>query len=310
MSVSRPKVSVVMSVFNGETYLRAAIDSILNQTLRDFEFVIVDDGSTDSSVEIVKSYNDPRIRLRPQKNQGLAAALNNGVAVAQAEYIARMDQDDISHLGRLETEYRYLLENPDVGLVGTWICIIDDKGGVFAETKEPTTPREIRRRILTYNCFNHGSVMFLKSVFERAGGYGVEYPESTPVEDYGLWLRMLQICDGANIPQFLYFWRKHSTSISSIQKVDQRTQRILVSQKYIRLMIQNLENNRSRRKDLAQCYLGLATTYYQQRAMGECRRHLLRAISLDPLVSFDAYRYFAFSLIGKELRAWLRRRQG
>jgi glycosyltransferase involved in cell wall biosynthesis len=114
-----PKVTVLMSVYNGEEHLREAIDSILNQTYKNFEFLIIDDGSTDGSVNIIRSYLDPRIRLiKNKKNIGITRSLNKGLKLARGEYIARMDDDDIAFPERLEKQVRFLNEHVNVGLVG------------------------------------------------------------------------------------------------------------------------------------------------------------------------------------------------
>ncbi len=296
-----------MSVYNGEEFIRTAIESILNQTLKDFEFIIIDDGCTDKSPDIIESFKDSRIRLFRQTNQGLSTALNNGIAQARAEYIARMDADDISVNQRLELEYNFLKMNPIVGLVGTWISIIDSNGDVITEKDEPTSPEEIKRRMMTYNCFNHGSVMFRKSIFDQAHGYSTMYPESTPVEDYALWLRMLKFCDGANIPINLYLWRQHASSISSIQSQSQQDQKRLVSQMYIKSLIEALEKKENQRQELAYCHYSLGTIYYYQREMEESRKHLLRAIKLDPLVSAKIYRYLGLSFFSRALLEKMRR---
>ena len=307
MSNSNPEVSVVLPLYNGEKYLQEAIDSILRQTFPDFELVILDDGSTDTSSAIAKSYNDPRIRFYRQENAGLAAALNNAIGYAKGKYIARMDQDDISSEKRLEIEHRFLEENIAIGLVGTWISIIDDRGKLVAHKKEPVTPHEIRRKIQTYNCFNHGTVMFRRSVYDQAGGYLVAFPESTPNEDYSLWLRMLEFCEGENIPQFLYFWRRHPESISSMHRESQQGQRVLLSQRYITLMIERLQKDEHHKRELAYCYYSLGKIYYHQRKTAECRENLLKAIHLDPLVAAKAYFYLGISFISKGLADRIRR---
>ena len=117
-----------MSVYNGEKYLREAIDSILNQTFKDFEFIIVNDGSTDNSLKIIKSYNDPRITIINQKNTGLAKALNEGIKIAKGKFIARMDADDISEPERFKKEYKFMHVHDECVALGTNAIIIDENG--------------------------------------------------------------------------------------------------------------------------------------------------------------------------------------
>src|ERR1039458_2059372 len=120
-----PAVSVVMSVYNGKESIRDAVNSILSQSFKDFEFIIIDDGSTDGSADIIESIKDERIILLKQENSGLSVALNNGIKISGAKYIARMDADDISMDTRLEKEYNVLENNSEIGIVGTFITLIN-----------------------------------------------------------------------------------------------------------------------------------------------------------------------------------------
>ncbi|HAS7841575.1 TPA: glycosyltransferase family 2 protein, partial [Vibrio cholerae] len=126
--MSSPKISVVMSVYNGEKYLGEAIDSILKQTFSDFEFIIINDGSTDKTLEIIKSYmkKDDRIVLVSRENKGLIVSLNEGLDLAKGQYIARMDADDISIKSRFEKQIEFLDSNPDIGVCGTWVEVFGE----------------------------------------------------------------------------------------------------------------------------------------------------------------------------------------
>ena len=128
MSAHTPELSVVMAIYNGREFLREAIDSVLSQTMRDFEFVIVDDGSTDGSHSIVESYSDPRIRIISQENTGLAQALNNGISESKGEFIARMDQDDICLPERFAVQLEFLKNHHDVVAVGCGAIYMDESG--------------------------------------------------------------------------------------------------------------------------------------------------------------------------------------
>src|SRR3989344_927550 len=157
--MNKPSVSVLMSTYNGAVYLRQAINSILNQTFTDFEFIIVDDNSTDNSGEILRSYNDPRIRIiQNNKNIGLTKSLNKGLKEAQGKYIARMDADDVSLLDRLKEQYNFLEAHPTIALVGSWAESMDEYGIVTEIRKVPTDPETIRFELVLRNCFFHSSV--------------------------------------------------------------------------------------------------------------------------------------------------------
>jgi glycosyltransferase involved in cell wall biosynthesis len=127
-----PKVSVVMSVYNNESYIREAVESVLNQSFKDFEFIIINDGSTDRTREILTSYTDERIRLFDQENRGLTISLNRGLSLAKGSYIARMDGDDISDPERFAEEVRFLEQNEKIGLIGTYAHRIDEQGRIVS----------------------------------------------------------------------------------------------------------------------------------------------------------------------------------
>ena len=164
----KPLISVVMSVFNSELYVKEAIDSILNQTFEDFEFIILDDGSTDKSVDIIQGYTDSRIRFfQNDKNLGLRGSLNRGLQLAEGKYIARMDSDDIAVERRFEIQVKYLEQHPDVVMCGGNVHYLID--GKIKRNKEifPCSFQEIRIALLRYNCFFHPTVM-LRTDFIRA----------------------------------------------------------------------------------------------------------------------------------------------
>lgn len=180
------KVSVVMSVFNQERYLSTAIDSILNQSYTDFEFIIVNDGSTDSSNEIILGYKDKRIGLIQQENSGLPAALNMAISKAKGDFIARMDADDIAHPSRIEKQIEYLNQNPGVDLIGSSVRLIGEEGELFGVEDVPTRPEDINK-CLTYRCIvYHPTFFFKKEVFKKVGGYRKEFINA---QDYDFLLR-------------------------------------------------------------------------------------------------------------------------
>ena len=216
----KPRVTVLMSVYNGEKYLREAIDSILGQTFKDFEFLILDDGSTDSSAEIIRSYSDPRIRLiQNEKNIGLTRSLNKGLKLANAQYIARMDADDISLPERLEKQTAFLFKNLGYGVVGSSYYHIDGSGKRGPLIRVLTKNSEIQKELKKKNWFGHGSVMMRRDAVLEAGGYDERYKYA---QDYDLWLRIAKAYRLANIEQPLYCWRVTPFCISERKKAEQK----------------------------------------------------------------------------------------
>lgn len=207
-----PCVSVLMPVYNAERFLKSAVDSILSQSFSDFELVAINDGSTDSSLDILESYSDQRIRIISNtRNLGLITTLNNGLKEARAEYVARMDADDVSHPERLEKQVRYLDKNPNTVMVGSWGIYIDEAGCNLFPIQPPHHSKEMRKALFKFNCFIHPSVMFRKIPVLSAGGYN---EKAQHAEDYDLWLRLSESFSLANIPEVLVSYRIHADQIS------------------------------------------------------------------------------------------------
>lgn len=201
----KPKVSLVMSVYNQDKFLKEAIKSILSQTFKDFEFLILDDASIDESLTVIKSFKDKRIRLfTNKKRHGLTKGLNFLISKARGDYLCRMDADDISIATRLKEQVEYLERYPQFVLVGSFAKIINEKGRTVGEFRYPTGYQEIRRVILSYNPFIHSSVMFRKKALEKIGRYDEDLFYS---QDYDLFLRFVVKCPCANLAKFLLKFR-------------------------------------------------------------------------------------------------------
>ena len=196
-------VSVVMPVYNGAKYLNESIDSILQQTFSDFEFIIINDGSTDNSLEIIKSYNDERIVLINQENQGVATSLNNGIKIAKGEYIARMDADDISYDDRFRIQVNFLKNNPDVIIVGSNADVIDKDGNFVYTTNKPLVNVSLKNKLSLDSPFIHPSVMMGEKVLAKAG----LYPNTPIAQDLFLFNRMSNFGNYANIRMPLIKYR-------------------------------------------------------------------------------------------------------
>lgn len=209
---SNPDISVIMGVYNGEGYLKESIESILNQTYPHFEFLIINDCSTDHSKDIILSYKDSRIRLiNNESNLGLARSLIKGIELAKGEFIARHDADDISLPTRLERQVNYLKQHAHIGLVGSYFIVIDEMGNFLYNVNPPASPAALKRELGFRNPIAHGSTLFRKICLEKIGTYRVEFKES---EDYDLWLRLSEHFDLALVPELLYKWRMHIESAS------------------------------------------------------------------------------------------------
>lgn len=218
---SQPLVSVVMSVYNGESYLTDAINSIIRQSFEDFELIVIDDSSTDNTLEILNQFVkiDSRIRIIAQNSRvGLTRSLINGLSKARGVLIARHDADDISVRERFANQVEYLNKHTDFGLIGTAVTRIDSYGKEIAHPIVIRGNKKIKRLLRGGNVFAHGSVMVRKKVIETVGGYrsGFSY-----AQDYDLWLRIAEVCCLDNLPNRLYLWRTHSSGISEEKQFEQ-----------------------------------------------------------------------------------------
>jgi glycosyltransferase involved in cell wall biosynthesis len=214
-----PSVSVVMGVYNGDKHLREAVDSILAQTFADFEFIIINDGSTDGTRAILESYRDPRIVLVNQENVGLTKSLNRGMALAKGSYIARQDADDVSMPDRLQTQIDFLNANPNIALVGSAVQVIDGDGSHLAIFRNPCDYPTIREKLQQYNCFWHGSVIFRRSCLAVLTGYTELFATA---QDYDLWLRFAEKYEIANLETPLYSYRFNPEAVTFKKIVPQR----------------------------------------------------------------------------------------
>jgi glycosyltransferase involved in cell wall biosynthesis len=215
-AITTPQLSVIMPVYNAALYLREAIDSVLNQTFTNYEFIIVDDGSSDGSVSIIKSYTDDRIQfIQNPTNLGLITTLNNAIKHCKGKYIARMDADDVCVADRFLLQYNYLEQHSDVLLLGTFFKIIGNDAVVIL----PTTHDELKFNLLAGNKICHPSVVMRTSFFANENNYySANYAHA---EDYELWTRIAQVGKIENLPIALLNYRMHATQVSSVKQAEQ-----------------------------------------------------------------------------------------
>ena len=233
-----PAVSVVMSVRDGERYLAAAIESVLSQTLRDLELVVIDDGSTDSSPRILAAYasDDDRVVVHRHENAGLAISLNRGIGYARAPLIARLDADDVAWPRRLELQLEFLERNPRIGLVGGAVAFVDEHDRQFAEVRYPTTDAEIRRAFSSTTPFVHSAVMMRREAYDAVGGYRAAL---LPAEDLDLWIRIAAVSKLANLAETVVSYRIH-TGQSSLAELERQSIAVLAARVAWRVRAQGL----------------------------------------------------------------------
>jgi glycosyltransferase involved in cell wall biosynthesis len=187
--MSSPVISVVMPAYNCAGFLRESLDSLVGQTFSDFELIIINDGSTDNTADIIRSYKDDRIiYAENSKNEGLAFTLNRGIDLARGHYIARMDGDDICLPQRFQQQFNFFNAHPHVEILAAWIELMDEDGkfiGYWAEEKNANTPQKIRSQLAKDNCIAHPTVMAKADLLKK-----YKYNTAQSAEDYDLWLRI------------------------------------------------------------------------------------------------------------------------
>ena len=210
--IAKPLVSIILPVYNAEKYLAVAIQSILSQTYTNFELIILNDGSTDHSKEVVFSFQDSRIRYYEHENRGLANTLNKGISLAKGVYIARQDNDDISHPERLFHQVNFLESNSEIVMLGSFAQIIDEEGNDTGRIHRHATRSENCKLDLIFdNPFVHSSVMFRKEAVQNIGAYD---SSSDFFEDHNLWSRLSYDKKLANESRFLLKYREVSSGMS------------------------------------------------------------------------------------------------
>lgn len=213
-NIHQPAISVLLPVYNAERYVHEAVESVLKQTFEDFELIILDDGSTDTSLEILKEFavKDERVRIISRENKGLVPTLNELAAEASGQYLARMDADDICLPERFEKQVAFLENHQGHVLVGCWIEAINEKGQPILISKRPTDHDEIDKAHLAgKSSISHPTALIVREAFNKTRGYDNDFIHA---EDMDLWLRLAEIGKIANISDVLVKYRLHDGSIS------------------------------------------------------------------------------------------------
>lgn len=238
-SSTPPMISVIMPIYNGELFLREAIDSILNQTYTNFEFIIIDDGSTDQTAAILNTYSDPRIiRITHPQNLGLVKSLNDGIAQARGEYFARMDADDISFPERFEKQIQFMNDHPEIGMLGGNVQVIDTAGNLGVVSTLPTTSTYMLWKMCFENPIRHPTVLMRTKIIKQLEGYR-DFKAS---EDYDLWQRMSEITKLANLNDILVFYRLHGNNLSTLPNTNRTIERKDIKQRAITKILDSNRN--------------------------------------------------------------------
>lgn len=227
---TKPVISVIMSVYNGGHHLSRSIESILNQSYNNFEFIIINDGSTDNSLKVIRSYKDQRIRLVSRENKGLVYSLNEAVSVAKGSFIARQDADDISYPERFMIQVKELESNSEVDLIGGSIRIINEADKTLGIHYAITNINALKEEICFRGPFAHGTAFGRASVFKSN-----KYLQNMwPAEDYDLWERLSRKYVISNVEDIIYGYRENQKGISASNSSRQEQMKKIISERAIR----------------------------------------------------------------------------
>ncbi len=244
MVLNNPKITVLLSVFNDEKYISEAIESILNQTFEDFELLIIDDCSTDGTIEVINSYKDSRIRLIiNEKNIDITKSLNKGLKSARGKYIARHDSDDVSTPERLEKQFNFLENNKDYAAVGSYTETIDEDSNLIRLLRCETSAEEIYYNLSYRNNLTSSSIMFVKEIIHDIGSYD---ESSSNSEDHEFWFRISRKYKIYVIAEYLIKYRirdNQRLSKNYIATVD-RSFEIALKTKINKKLLEFLQNRR------------------------------------------------------------------
>ncbi|WP_272539873.1 glycosyltransferase [Providencia sp. PROV197] len=224
-------VSVILPVYNAEKFLYEAIDSIIRQTYKNLQIIIINDGSTDRSLDIINSFDDKRILIITRENKGLIYTLNEGLHLSKGSYIARMDADDIARFDRIEKQLRFLKKNKNVAIVGSYANLIDEDGNDIGLKKKPHSDKIIKAICFFGSPFIHPSVMFNKNLIKEELYYSNNFVHA---EDYELWARLIanEELNFFNIKDTLLKYRIVSTSVSRKYEDQQKKSHENITKKY------------------------------------------------------------------------------
>jgi len=314
MYMNDPKVTVLMPAYNAGKYIGEAIASVLEQSFAEFELLIINDGSTDNTVEIIQSFKDPRIVLTQQENKGVASALNAGLACARAPFVARFDADDICYPNRLKAQYDFITTYPEYSIIGSAADYVDADGHfIFTHHPEAHLNEEIQQLKYSVCPFIHSSVFYKKEVVVDHGGYN---EHAYTYEDHFLWVNILKNEKACNLSQPLIKVRLNPESVTIDEKWHSRK---FLSIKYETLKKRSIteaeglalyqisgKHHSPQIKEgayYALCGKKFLLNNYQPE---KARTHMVRAISLQPF-RLDNYLLYTVSYFPERFINWLHR---
>jgi glycosyltransferase involved in cell wall biosynthesis len=288
------KISVIMPVFNEENYLRASIESILNQTFSDFEFIIIDDGSTDNTSKIIESYKDNRIQFIKNKKKGIVKQLNFGINVANSQIIARMDADDVAECNRFEEQFDYLRQHPEVHVVGSNVLYLNEKSKIICEKKYPQYHNDIEFMMPIESSVCHPSVMMRKEIFKNERQYSENFKYA---EDYELFINLL--VDGYKFYNIQKLLLRYRVPVSRIDQKRVSNSNEIAYKLGINYLNNTYKKNSSAQEEYNYNYRMALIEYYRGNVI-KSRAFFLKCLRISKKHFIRISRFLFISLLGND----------
>jgi glycosyltransferase involved in cell wall biosynthesis len=292
-----PETSIVLPVYNAQEYIAKCIASTISQTYTDFELIIIDDGSTDKTLEIIKEFRDNRIRFFARKHLGIVEQLNFGLNEAKGKYFARLDSDDYNHPLRIDRQVNFLKQNSDISIVGCNIFQFQNNSKRFLIRRYPEQHAEIEYQMPIISSFCHPTILTYTNLMKGVGYYNKNYESA---EDHELFLRMLS--EGVkmhNIQDALYYYRLHEKSVTSLQHEKQNKISIKLGYNY-------LNNLKKKDVDNFRVLYSKGIIQYYRNDIILSRKYFLKVLKLYPAHYLKIIRYLLPSLLGNKILKFLR----
>ena len=285
-------VTIIMTTYNSELYVYETIDSILNQSFKEFKFIIIDDGSTDSTASIIKNIRDSRVTIIQSRHAGKPAALNKALEEVKTEFVAFTDHDDISAPHRFRLQYDYLNSHPDVGVLSSWYYVCDKNGAVIRGEQIPHQHEEIEDMMTTHCSMRFPGLMMRTKLFVEYGKFDESLVNGT--DDYELFLRMLPHTRFNNIPEYLLYHRRHERAFSLRIMKEQNDSAKTLSLKYLENQLRNEHTNKG------YVYYRMGLTEYYKGTMKKARYYFHLAIT-NGYRSVLSRRYYWATYLGDSI---------
>jgi glycosyltransferase involved in cell wall biosynthesis len=291
-------LTVILTTYNAERFITETVDSILRQTMAQFTFIIVDDGSSDGTIGIIEQYNDPRIRLVKGEHRGKPSALNLGLMSVESEFVAFIDHDDVAESTRLERQYHFLNEHREVGLLSSWYVLCDEHGVQRRGIKAPVVHEEIEWMMTMHCSMRFPGLMMRTALIQQYGGFDESLTNGT--DDYEYFLRLLPVTKFHNLPEYLLFHRRHSDSFSYRSWQEQNNAVRQLSRDYLNTLMQNDPSLAG----IITFRLGLSEYYHG--SMKTARHYFLQSLH-SRYIDLRLFRYYFPTLLGDRIFRLFRR---